>query len=373
MEANNYPLRVYEQKTEWASGKKLIVYHTNWATYGRNFQVKDLPIQYVSDVNYAFYDLRPDPASGCLVPTSADPWADTDKRFTNPQEGIPPPDTWNDDPNAPPVTYGNLGQFLKLKKIGMAFNLGLSVGGWSWSKHFSDAVKGPREREAFVEGILKIFDKHPGVFNRIDLDWEYISPVGQNYGNEGNVVRAEDPANFAAFLALLRTRLDATDRRHFEISACVSGDPAKVPVLPLQAMVTYLDTINIMTYDFASSAWGPCPAGHHTNLLSTPYSPLSVDRAVSEYMARGVPPHKIVIGVAFFSRGFNATDGLGRPSNGLVPDRSWEDGVCDYKTLPRPGAVEMWDEQAQAGYSYDAEKKILNSYDTVRSVREKCK
>ena len=204
-------------------------------------------------------------------------------------------------------------------------------------------------------------------------DWEYISPPGSNYGSPGNIVRPEDPQNFATFLSLLRTRLDSTSRHHYEISACVTADPIKLAVLPLQAMATYLDTINIMTYDFSSSAWGPCPAGHHANLRSTFYAQLSVDRAVTECISRGVPPSKIVIGVPLYSRGFNATEGLGLPSRGVVEDKSWEAGVCDYKSLPRPGMVEMWDDQALAGYAYDAHKKVLTSYETVRSVQEKCR
>src|SRR3712207_8610130 len=42
-------------------------------------------------------------------------------------------------------------------------------------------------------------------------------------------------------------------------------------------------------------------------------------------------------------------------------------------SLPRPGAVEYWDHQAKAAYSYDAQMKILNSYDTPASIAEKCK
>jgi hypothetical protein len=37
---------------------KAILYHTNWANYGRNFQVKDIPIKGVTDIAYAFFDLR---------------------------------------------------------------------------------------------------------------------------------------------------------------------------------------------------------------------------------------------------------------------------------------------------------------------------
>ncbi|KAJ3410551.1 hypothetical protein HDV05_003653 [Chytridiales sp. JEL 0842] len=300
---------------EWPSGKKVIFYHTNWACYGRNFQVKDLPIQHITDINYAFLDLRPND-SGLLVPTISDAWADIDKRYTNVGEGVEPADTWNEDASY----FGNFGQFMKLKN-----------------------------------------------------DWEHISPPGKNYGEAGNEVRDEDPANFASFLELLRTRLDADGKSSFEISACVVGDPNKMEALPLEAMSKYLTTINIMTYDFASSAWGPCLAGHHTNLKATPYAPLSVERAVDALLSKGVPASKIVIGAAFYSRAFANTDGLGQPSSGTSPDKSWEDGVCDYKVLPISGAVEFWDDAAKASYAYDPSKRVLTSYDTPQSIREKCK
>ncbi|KAJ3130248.1 hypothetical protein HK098_004295 [Nowakowskiella sp. JEL0407] len=350
-----------EEHFEWETGKKLIYYHTNWATYGRNFQVKDLPIHFISDVNYAFLDLKTN-NSGFFIPTLTDAWADTDKRFTGPDEGVPPPDTWNEGPDTPKV-FGNFGQFLKLKKLGCKFNLGVSVGGWTCSKNFSDAVCTPQSRQAFVDALIAFFDKYPGLFNRVDIDWEYISPPGENWGDGGNKVRKEDPQNFAALLHLLKTRLIETGRSQYEISACVSGDPKKYDILPLQAMCQYLDTINVMTYDFASSSWGPCAAGHQTNLKSTPYATLSVENAVQGLLQRGVPPHKIVIGSAFYSRGFANTNGLGHPSHGVVPDKSWEEGVVDYKQLPLPGATEHWDDAAKATYSYDPVKRVLNSYD----------
>lgn len=44
----------------------------------------------------------------------------------------------------------------------------------------------------------------------------------------------------------------------------------------------------------------------------------------------------------------------------------------DYKSLPLPGAVEMYDEAAQASYSYDASRRVFNSYDNPRAVKAKC-
>ncbi|KAJ3001481.1 UNVERIFIED_CONTAM: hypothetical protein HDU68_006834, partial [Siphonaria sp. JEL0065] len=328
--------------------KRLIYYHTNWACYGRNFQVKDIPIDYISDINYSFFDLREN-EQGFLVPTSSDPWADTDKRY-GPGESVSPPDS-SIDPY-----FGQFGQFLKLKRQGKQFRFGLSIGGWTFSKRFSSAVSSPAARTAFVEGIMCILNKYPGLFDRVDFDWEHISPAGCNYGATGNESRPEDAGNFALFLQLLRQRLDSANFGNVELSACVVGDPSKMNALPLSAMCQYLTTLNLMTYDFASSSWGSCLAGHQTNLKSTSYAPLSIEKAVDYLIAKGVPASKLIIGVAFYSRGFANTAGLGLPCSGTSPDKSWEEGIVDYKQLPLAGATEFWDDAAQATYSYDPQK-----------------
>jgi len=50
---------------------KAILYHTNWANYGRNFQVKDIPIQAVTDIAYAFFNIQ-DSGGGNYVIASGD-------------------------------------------------------------------------------------------------------------------------------------------------------------------------------------------------------------------------------------------------------------------------------------------------------------
>ncbi|KAJ3391261.1 hypothetical protein HDU92_009121 [Lobulomyces angularis] len=350
--------------------KKLIVYHTNWSMYGRNYHVSNLPIDKITDINYAFLDLKQSDAyENFFVPTLSDPWSDVDKRYTD-DTSVPPPDTWNDDNSFP---FGNFGQFVKLKKLGKKFNFGISIGGWTFSKYFSSAVSSEASRKKFVDAVADLIKKF-SLINRVDLDWEYISPPGKNYGLEGNIVGEGDGYNFGLLLQELRNRLNQSfGENYIEISACVTSDPSKISALPLKEMSLYLDTINIMTYDFNSSAWGPVLAGHQTNLYpSLPYAPLSVTGAVEAYIKSGIVPSKIVIGVAFYSRGFANTEGLGKPSNGVVEDMSWEQGVCDYKSLPRPGSTEYWDSIAHATYSYDPVKKILNSYDSVDSIKAKC-
>jgi len=71
-----------------------------------------------------------------------------------------------------------------------------------------------------------------------------------------------------------------------------------------------------------------------------------------------------------YGRAFENTNGIGQPYSG-VGEGSWENGVFDYKVLPRPGAEEIYDEDAKATYSYDPATRHLVSYDTPHMARIK--
>jgi chitinase len=350
---------------KWDTDKKLIIYHTNWATYDRNFQVKDIPIEYISDLNYAFLDLKPN-SEGFYVPALSDAWADTDKKYSA-SDSVFPADTMDKYP------CGNFGQFLKLKQLGHRFSFGLSIGGWSFSKYFSLAARTVQSRVAFVQECIALLDQFGNLVDRIDLDWEHVSPNCAQYGAPGNIVHLDDGRNYGYLLELLRNQLDVKGYERIRLSACVTAEVDQISALPLSIMSIVLETINVMTYDFASSDMGNCNSRHHTNLFNSDLCPSSVDSAVKAYLNAGVPPNKITIGAAFYSRGFANTFGLGSPASGIVTDKSWENGVCDYKSLPRDGAIEYYDNYAHAAYSYDPQKRILNSYDNVDSIRAKCR
>ena len=357
-------------KTMTATSYNVSYYWTDWSVYARKYFVANIPIDYVPEINYAFFDLKPN-SQGFYVPALLDPWADVDQRYTN--SGVPPFDSWND--TNPNNFYGAFGQFRKLKAQGKKFKLLASVGGWSLSAHFSDAVLTPASRQAFVDTLLAIFNKYP-IFDGVDLDWEYPSWNGVNFGAPGNIARPQDAANFVELLKLLRTTFNQIGRPEWKVTAAVTADPAKMSGLPVAQMNQWLDEFRIMTYDFSSSAWGSTLAGHQTNLYPskrTPsYTPFSIDESVNAWMRAGVPAHKIYIGVPLYTRGFANTSGLGQPSNGTVSGGSWEPGIWDYKDTPPRQSVEQWDDVCKAAYAYDSVNKELHSYDNVRSVIEKC-
>ena len=341
------------------TGKQAIYFYTNWSAYDRKFYPKSLPLDKLTDIAYAFFNVD---ATGRVY--SGDEWADYQMPLNGKGEGVDPQNKWD----SPPDQLGLLGQFLKLKKQGHKFNMHASVGGWSWSGNFSPAVSTSENRERFVSTLAGIMNRYPGLFNSISLDWEYLSNNGENYGLGGNAANKDDANNFIKLLKLIRQKLPG-----FKISMCTSAAPEKW-MFPAKQISELLDEVHMMTYDFLDGAWGQGgPAsGHHTNLTKSPYVPYSTDDAAKAMLKLGVEPKKIFIGVAFYSRGFSGTDGLGKPYTGGSTDRTWDNGSVDYNKLPLPGSTEMWDPVANAAYSYDAKKRVLNSYDEPRSVKLKC-
>lgn len=235
----------YDQYHETETGKKFSLYFTNWGIYGREFPPSKLPIDYIPEIAYAFFDVK---QNGDIV--SGDAWADFDKRFTTAPEGVLPLDNWNTNQ----AFYGCFGQFLKLKQQGKKFNLTLSLGGWTWSKYFSSAVL-PENRVNFINNLMNLFNKYP-IFCGVSLDWEYpTANDSQNYGNVGNEVRHEDADNFRIFIQLLRLRLDNDNKKHYKISIACSGNPVVAKKFKVDELHPYVDEFHIMTYDYQNFLW----------------------------------------------------------------------------------------------------------------------
>ena len=151
----------------------------------------------------------------------------------------------------------------------------------------------------------------------------------------------------------------------------ISG-PQNYEKMHIKAMNPYLDFWNLMAYDYAGS-WDPT-AGHQSNIhpsSSNPTStPFSTIRAIEHYKSQGVHPTKIVLGMPLYGRAFTSTEGPGKPFSG-TGEGSWEQGVWDYKALPHQGARETNDFEIGASWSFDAEKRVMVSYDTREMARFK--
>ncbi|CRK35192.1 hypothetical protein BN1708_016411 [Verticillium longisporum] len=316
------------------------------AIYGRDYHPQNLPASRLSHILYAFLDVRP---SGEVH--SIDTYADLEKHY--------PGDSWIESGRN---AYGCVKQLFLLKKSNRYLKTMLSIGGWTLSANFPVVASTPTGRLAFAQSSVSLM-KDWG-FDGIDIDWEY--PADEN-----------EAENFILLLAAVRQELNAYASRyapghHFLLTITSPAGPTHYEKLDLKTIAGIIDTFYLMGYDYSGS-WNSC-AAHQANLypnsMNKTTTPFSTDEAITGYLKAGVPASQIALGMPMYGRAFQNTDGLGRPFSG-VGGGSWENGVWDYKDLPRPGATAGYDDVAMASFSYDVERRELISYDTPRSVRQK--
>jgi|SRR6218665_151578 len=255
-----------------------------------------------------------------------------------------------------------------LKQKNPNLKIMISIGGWSWSKNFSDAVLTESSRKAFAASAAQIVHQHS--LDGVDIDWEY-----PNMRGDGNVFRPEDKQNYTLMFAELRHALDSIQpktKKTYQLTTAVGGFEGFIRNTGMDKAQQYLDYINLMTYDYS---WGI--AGHHTNMYASTDNPNenSADKAVKAYMAAGVPPAKLVIGMAFYGRAGTVatTDNHGLNQKIISPARGGGFTYLKDSVIGRNGFVRYWDDKAQAPYLFNDSTKTFISYDDEISVRIKCK
>jgi chitinase len=367
--------------------KRVIGYFTQWGIYGRNYRVKNIDTSgsaaKMTHINYAFGNVRnnrcevgvtqaSDPNTG----VGGDAFADYTKSFGASESVSGIGDTW-DQP-----LRGNWNQLKELKAKYPGLKVMISLGGWTWSRGFSSAAR-PENRQAFVascieayiRGNLPVTDSAggtgaaAGVFDGIDIDWEYPVACGLTCGS------AEDNANFTALLAEFRSQLNAV-RPGLLLSVAVGAGIDKIRVTDPGTYQQYLDYINVMTYDF-HGAWEP-KTNHHSALFDSPNDPSTGDvvfynsnDAIEAFLARGVPASKLNLGIGFYGRGWtnvsNVNNGLYQ--SGSAAAGTYEAGIEDWKVLKNLAWASYVDANARAQWIYNG--TTFWSFDNPALVTEK--
>lgn len=312
-------------------GKVVSAYFTNWSVYARGYFVKDIPTDKLNVIQYAFGDAVYDPATGAVGCNSLDPWADYQMVYWGGENSVDgQPDTFGDNGNL----YGNFNQLKKLKAANPHLKVEISLGGWTKSKWFSTLASTPELRQQFAAACIDTFIKGnlptggwpedagglgvaAGIFDGIDLDWEYPTAVADGNHN----VSPADRKNATLLAQEFRRQLDeygATTGKHYLLTAALPAATSSTKYYELSAFVKHLDWVNIMTYDYnvASS-----PVAAHNSLFGfDPRDPnaknLTWNTAgtVGYYLLNGVPASKIVVGMGFYGQQWLRT---GAKNNGL--------------------------------------------------------
>lgn len=258
-----------------------------------------------------------------------------------------------------------------LKQRNPGLKIMISIGGWAWSENFSDAVLTEEARRLFAHTSVDIVRKHG--LDGVDIDWEYPGVPGE----EGNIYRPEDKQHYTLMFKALRASLDSLEAetgKQYQLTTAVGGGKYFIDHTEMDKAQQYLDYVNIMSYDYKTNPNGI--AGHHTNLYGSTKDPeeSSADRSVKLYLAAGVPPEKIVVGIAFYGRAWTLPDGENRGLNRQALKGARGGGFTRLKdSLMTQGYARHWDKKAKAPYLFHPEQFIFVTYDDERSTRLKCK
>ncbi|MGW3184737.1 glycosyl hydrolase family 18 protein [Kitasatospora sp. NPDC001119] len=406
------PLTVTTSDLVGAGKYARVGYFVQWGIYGRQYFVKNLDTSGAAAkldvVNYAFENIDPvnlTCQAGVTKGTTANPEdpdqgtgaGDADADYGRAMSADQSVDGVADDGWG--KLRGNLNQLKKLKAKYPNLKVVVSLGGWTYSKYFSDAAATDASRQKFVKSCVDTWIKGnlpayngaggdgvaAGIFDGIDLDWEW---PGSADGHPGNHWSANDKGNLTLLLAEFRKQLDALGGSHKLLTAFTPADPAKVAAgWDLSKIFGSLDIANVQGYDFHGSgsdnSWEPNRTGHASNLYQDPNDPyathFSVDTAVQTYLNAGVNPRKLTIGFPFYGRGWQTVadggaNGAWQSANGAAPGQfSDEAGTRGYNNLitSLSGLKVYHDPKSVATYGYTGAGGQWWTFDDAWSISQK--
>jgi GH18 family chitinase len=346
-------------------GKYIVGYYPSWVAE-RNVFVKEIPANKITHINYAFSNVSTN--GECMLGDRA---ADVERTYLD-AESV----SGRDDSKSL-AFHGNFNQLLDLKAKYPHLKVLISVGGFSWSENFSAAAWDDASRKRFASSCIDLYMKqYKGVFDGIDIDWEFPVNGGLKPG------KPEDKKNFTLLLKEIRSQLneqEASDKHHYLLTIAAPIGPGTIRNFELDAIASTVDWINVMGYDFHGT-WDNT-TNFNAPLFRTSNDPadagLNVDAAVQAYLSAGVPAKKLVLGVPFYGRGWSGVEdtdhGLYQPASGAAPG-TWEAGSYEYKDIQENYLSKYqryWNSESYTPWLYDAASKTFISYDDAESLQAK--
>jgi chitinase len=339
---------------EAAPNGNVLGYFAEWGVYQRNYHVKNIKTSgsatKLNYINYAFGNV----VNGqCQI---GDSYADYDKAYDAGSSVDGVADTWDAG-----ALRGSFNQLRKLKKQYPNIRVIWSFGGWTWSGGFTQAAQNP---SAFANSCYNLVNdpRWAGVFDGIDIDWEYPNACGLGCDSSG-----QDAL----------TKLGQALRSRFGsklVTAAITADASpggKIEKANYGAASQYFNWFNVMTYDFFGGFSPQGPTAPHSPLTSytgIPTQGFDTADAIAKLKSRGVPANKLWVGVGFYGRGWTGVtqSAPGGTATGAAPG-TYEAGIDDYKVIktkcPTNGTV--------AGTAYAKCGNQWWSYDTPSTINGK--
>lgn len=247
-----------------------------------------------------------------------------------------------------------------------------SFGGWNLSAPFRQMAKSDAGRRRFVSTAIEIIQDNPA-FDGIDIDWEYPGGGDNSSPPLGPDEAATERYAFRAMMRELRIgldRLSVKTGRPYSVSAAVSGADQQAASIDWTGTAPYMNMVFAMTYDFAV---GDGAAAHHANLYPVPGKTiLSGAEMIENLHTAGIPADKLVLGVAFYARGWKGA----QYRNGAVVTRDASQSIGafrfrDLQANPPDGYKYAYDTDAEAAFLINRETGGFISFDDPRSIAAK--
>lgn len=264
----------------------------------------------------------------------------------------------------------NFRKLNELKKINPDLKILISIGGWTWSKNFSDAVLSDTSTANFAQSAVEIVAKHN--LDGVDIDWEYPGMKGDNNG-----FRPQDRLGYTNMFKALKERLALLSKKtgkKYLVTTAIGGSIEFLQHTQMEIAQKYLDYINLMSYDFDNTYDNM--SSHQSNLYTPGNMPYiySADLCIKNLIKVGVHPSKIVMGIPLYGKGKIVADDA---NNGLyqIPVRPRFGGGYSFlkdSLVNKKGFTRYWDNVAQVPYLFNKEKKVFITYDDEQSVKIKC-
>ncbi len=233
----------------------------------------------------------------------------------------------------------------------------------------------PANMPGFINALVKLVNDYS--FDGVDLDWEEFPQ--------------DDEAKRNEYYARIRTIAESLRKQRPSLLLTMpvgwmnanydQPDRALVDLAPL------FDQVNIMSYDMAGD-WGEWNSWHFSALQDEGVrTPSSMSSSVARYIAAGVAPERIGIGIGFYG---SCWRGVTAPRQKLsdypLPDGILRNGNSDgvnemsYAKIRTAyaGMTDVWDNDAKAAYlsypgqdGYGPQHCNFVSYENSRSIAEK--
>lgn len=319
---------------------RLVGYFTSWGVNQRRYRASDIPGDFLTHINYAFANVSEQ--GECVFETPREALRDTH-------------------------------EFRLLKDAFPHLRILLAIGGWTFSKYFSRAVRTRETRARLIASCLRLLKNHPGVFDGFDIDWEY--PCGG--GLEGNESHPDDRTNLTLFLQELRQSAESEGISDLLLTIAIPASDRAFTQFELSGLVSVVDWFNIMSYDFAGP-WSPVTS-FHAPLFADPEHPDTLSVAeIIERLKEVVPADKLVMGIPFYGRGWS---GVSASNHGLyqpyqsIPNGDAGAGCFSCRSLSKRAASfdEFWHPNIKSPWLYSKTDGVVISNENTQSITEKCR